>query len=90
MYSFPFPVLNGAENNMVDFALKENDSFFLCSAFNFPEMCFSLKRHSSFGFWSPFYSTMKTVIHDTMQEFLTKIFSRLGEEITCRFNVIFL
>lgn len=27
--SFPFPVLNGAENNMVDFSLKENDSF-LC------------------------------------------------------------
>lgn len=24
---FPFPVLNGAENNMVGFALKENDSF---------------------------------------------------------------
>lgn len=24
---FPFPVWNGAENNMVGFALKENDSF---------------------------------------------------------------
>lgn len=24
---FPFPVLNGAENNTVGFALKENDSF---------------------------------------------------------------
>lgn len=24
---FPFPVLYGAENNMVGFALKENDSF---------------------------------------------------------------
>lgn len=25
--SLPFPVLSGAENNMVDFSLKENDSF---------------------------------------------------------------
>lgn len=48
---FPFPVLNGAENNMDGFALKENDSL---SCASFSEMCLSFEWHSILGFWSPF------------------------------------
>lgn len=44
---FPFPVLNGAENKVDGFALKENDSL---SCASFSEMCLSFEWHSkNFG-----------------------------------------
>lgn len=69
---FPFPVLNGAENNMDGFALKENDSL---SCASFSEMCLSFEWHSTLGFWSPFRFIMKNAIYGIIQEFLTRIFS---------------
>lgn len=60
---FRFPVLNGAENNVDGFALKENDSF---SCASFSEMCLSFEWHSSLGVWSPFSFIMKNVTYGTI------------------------